>query len=448
MLDTNRMFTLRQVADHGSITAAAEALGYTTSAISQQIAKLEKEAGQPLLERHARGIVLTEAGHSVVRHTERILIELQAADAELAEIQGLRAGVLAIGTFPTAGSSLLPLVVKEFKTRHPGVDLVVVSGRFARLVDALRRRETELSLLWDYEWNRIDDPTLTCHHSDERPDLASCFEHHDSPTEISPSFGIGELRDESWVVRADDHPVAQTLEKLCQQGGFTPRTSVFAHDYGEVQAMVAVELGVAIAPRLAVLNPRPDVRSIPLATRPPQRRILIAHLAARRLSPAAHEAIAVSAAAARQLEEGFGGDKPVQAVRTSAHYAVHACEDSSCPRLDRRVDELALGQCSRTPVTRIERHQNSCRPRDVGGTGLEYPVDDFDLVRVDRGLGSEAEFTSVLCFCPKALEIGRVRVHRIDRRIEAVGSRGDHKRAATVLQGFACCAASQIRTEV
>ena len=205
MLDTNRMFTLRQVADHGSITAAAEALGYTTSAISQQIAKLEKEAGQPLLERHARGIVLTEAGHSVVRHAERILIELQAADAELAEIQGLRAGVLAIGTFPTAGSSLLPLVVKEFKTRHPGVDLVVVSGRFARLVDALRRRETELSLLWDYEWNRIDDPTLTCHHLMNDPTLLLVSEHHRLADR--DSISIGELRDESWVVRADDHPV-------------------------------------------------------------------------------------------------------------------------------------------------------------------------------------------------------------------------------------------------
>ena len=302
-MDTNRMFTLREVAAHGSITAAAEALGYTTSAISQQIAKLEKEAAQPLLERHARGVVLTEAGRAVVRHTERILVELQAADAELAEIRGLRAGVLAIGTFPTAGSSLLPLVVKEFKTRHPGVDLTVLSGRFSRLVDALRRRETELSLLWDYEWNRIDDPTLTYHHLMNDPTMLLVSEHHRLADR--DSISIGELRDEAWVVRADDHPVAQTLEKLCQQGGFTPRTSVFAHDYGEVQAMVAVELGVAIAPRLAVLNPRPDVRTIKLATRPPQRRILIAHLAERRLSPAAHEAIAVSATAARRLEEGF-----------------------------------------------------------------------------------------------------------------------------------------------
>ncbi|KRD14358.1 LysR family transcriptional regulator [Mycobacterium sp. Root265] len=304
MLDTNRMFTLREVAAHGTITAAAEALGYTTSAVSQQIAKLEKEAGQPLLERHARGIVLTEAGRAVVRHTERILIELDAADAELAEIRGLRAGVLAIGTFPTAGSSLLPLVIKEFKTRHPGVDLTVLSGRFARLIDALRRRETELSLLWDYEWNRIDDPTLTYHHLMNDPTMLLVSERHRLADR--DSISISELRDEAWVVRADDHPVAQTLEKLCQQGGFTPRTSVFAHDYGEVQAMVAVELGVAIAPRLAVLNPRPDVRTIRLATRPPQRRILIAHLAERRLSPAAHEAIAVSAAAARKLEEGFG----------------------------------------------------------------------------------------------------------------------------------------------
>nr|WP_208411541.1 LysR family transcriptional regulator [Mycolicibacterium fluoranthenivorans] len=297
------MFTLREVAAHGSITAAAEALGYTTSAVSQQIAKLEKEAGQPLLERHARGVALTDAGRSVVRHTERILVELHAADAELAEIRGLRAGVLALGTFPTAGSSLLPLVVKEFKTRHPGVELKVFSGRFDRLVDALRRRETELSLLWDYEWNRINDPTLTYHHLMNDPTMLLVSEHHRLADR--DAISIGELRDESWVVRAEDHPVAQTLEKLCQQGGFTPRTSVFAHDYGEVQAMVAVQLGVAIAPRLAVLNPRPDVRSIRLATRPPQRRILIAHLAERRLSPAAHEAIAVSAAAARQLEEGF-----------------------------------------------------------------------------------------------------------------------------------------------
>ena len=123
VLDAARMFTLCEVARRGSITAAATALGYTTSAVSQQIAKLEKEAGQPLLERHARGIALTDAGRSVVKHAERILVELEAADAELAEIRGLRAGMLSIGTFPTAGSSLLPLVVKEFKTQHPGVRL-------------------------------------------------------------------------------------------------------------------------------------------------------------------------------------------------------------------------------------------------------------------------------------------------------------------------------------
>lgn len=304
VLDAARMFTLCEVARRGSITAAATALGYTTSAVSQQIAKLEKEAGQPLLERHARGIALTDAGRSVVKHAERILVELEAADAELAEIRGLRAGRLAIGTFPTAGSSLLPLVVKEFKTQHPGIDLRVLSGRFTQLVEALRRREIELSLLWDYEWNRIDDPLLTYHHLMNDPTVLLVSEKHRLADR--ESIRITELKDESWVVRADDHPVAHTLERLCREGGFAPRTSFFAHDYGEVQAMVGVELGVAIAPRLAVLNPHPDVRSIPLTTRSPQRRILLAHLTERRLSPVAQEAITLCTAAARRLEQEMG----------------------------------------------------------------------------------------------------------------------------------------------
>ena len=211
--------------------------------------------------------------------------------------------MLAIGTFPTAGSSLLPLVVKEFKTRHPGITLRVLSGRFAQLVDALRRRETELSLLWDYEWNRVDDPLLTYHHLMNDPTVLLVSEKHRLADR--ESISITELRDDSWVTRADNHPVAYTLERLCQEGGFTPETSFMAHDYGEVQAMVGVELGVAIAPRLAVLNLRPDVRSIPLATRSPQRRILVAHLTERKLSPAAHEAITQCAAAARRLQTDY-----------------------------------------------------------------------------------------------------------------------------------------------
>jgi len=298
-LDVGRMMTLLEVADHGSITAAAEAMGYTTSAVSQQIGKLEKEAGQPLLERHPRGIVLTEAGHAVLRHAGEILLQLQAADAELEEIRGLRRGILSIGTFPTAGSSLLPLVVKEFKVEHPGIELKVFSGRFNTLVQALHRRDVEVALLWDYEWNKVDDPSLTYHHLMDDPTVILVASNH--PLAGRKSVRIKELSSEAWITRADNHPVAHTLERLCKENGYMPRTSFRAHDYGEVQAMVGVGLGIALAPRLSVLNLREDVRAVDLADHSPERRILVAHLTERKLSAPAQEAIAQCQKAAHQL---------------------------------------------------------------------------------------------------------------------------------------------------
>ena len=156
MLDPRRILLLVDVVRAGSITAAATSLNYTTSAISQQIAKLEAEAGQPLLERHARGVRLTEAGEALVRRAERIEAQLVAARSELDDIAGLRSGTVRIGTFPTAGDSLLPPVVKLYKSRHPAVALTVRSARFAALRAMLDTREIELSLLWDYEWAPVD----------------------------------------------------------------------------------------------------------------------------------------------------------------------------------------------------------------------------------------------------------------------------------------------------
>ena len=112
MLDPRRLLLLVDVVRAGSITSAATRLNYTTSAVSQQISKLETEVGQPLLERHARGVRLTEAGAVLVRRAERIETQLLAAGTELDDIAGLRSGTVRIGTFPTAGASLLPPVVK------------------------------------------------------------------------------------------------------------------------------------------------------------------------------------------------------------------------------------------------------------------------------------------------------------------------------------------------
>src|SRR5881398_4224890 len=111
MLDVRRMRVLREVAVQGSFSAAAEALSFTQSAVSQQIAALEREAGTVLVQRNARGVRLTEAGEALVRHTDAILARLAEAEAELEAIAGLRGGRLRIVAFPTAGATLAPRAI-------------------------------------------------------------------------------------------------------------------------------------------------------------------------------------------------------------------------------------------------------------------------------------------------------------------------------------------------
>src|SRR3954464_13287420 len=123
MLDVRRLRVLREGAAQGSFPAAAEALSYTQSAVSQQIAALEREAGSQLVERSARGVTLTDAGRRPASHADVILARLADAEEELHAIAGLRGGRLRLAAFPSACATLMPLAVARFRERHPGVDL-------------------------------------------------------------------------------------------------------------------------------------------------------------------------------------------------------------------------------------------------------------------------------------------------------------------------------------
>ncbi len=141
MLDVRRMRVLREVALRGSFSAAAEALSFTQSAVSQQIAALEREAGTVLVQRSARGVRLTEAGEAVVRHAEAILARLAEAEAELEAIAGLRGGRLRLASFESAASSIMPLAIAGFSQRHPAVELsMTLLEPEDAIADAARRR--------------------------------------------------------------------------------------------------------------------------------------------------------------------------------------------------------------------------------------------------------------------------------------------------------------------
>src|SRR5437899_11069796 len=123
MLNAERLKVLKEVAYRGSFWAAAEALSYSQSAVSQQISALEAETGMMLLERHPRGASLTAAGQTLVGHAEGILAGLEAAEAALSAIAGLRGGRLRMASFPTAGATLMPPAIATFRASYPDFEL-------------------------------------------------------------------------------------------------------------------------------------------------------------------------------------------------------------------------------------------------------------------------------------------------------------------------------------
>lgn len=288
-MDLRRLHVLREVGRSGSLTAAAAALSFTTSAVSQQVTKLERDMGVPLLERHPRGAVLTEAGRALLRYAEDIDRTIDAARAEMGEFADLRRGQLRLGTFPTVGASLMPEVVLAFRARHPEVAVTVVSARRAGLVDRLKRRDIELTLLWDYPWQRVEDPELSTTTLRKDPTLLLLPRSH--PLAGNDVVRVEQLRDEQWVVR-DEHPVADVLRRVCRRAGFEPDVAFAANDYQETQGMVAAGIGIALAPQLALSALRPDIVAVPLKDSP-SRRILLARLADRTLSAAGREAATV-----------------------------------------------------------------------------------------------------------------------------------------------------------
>ena len=143
------MRVLREVAQRGSFSAAAEALSFTQSAVSQQIAALEREAGTTLVERSVRGIRLTDAGRALVRHTEAILGRLAEAEAELEAIAGLRGGRLRMASFESAGATLMPLAIATFRERHPAVELSLSLAEPMDSLPKLKSGELEIALTFD-----------------------------------------------------------------------------------------------------------------------------------------------------------------------------------------------------------------------------------------------------------------------------------------------------------
>jgi DNA-binding transcriptional LysR family regulator len=300
MLNVARLRILREVAYGGSVSAAAEALSYTQSAVSQQIATLESEAGMALLERHPRGVTLTAAGQTLVGHAEGILARVDAAEAAMAEISGLRGGKLRMASFPTAGAQLMPHAIATFRSSYPDVELTLTEGEPEEIAPRLRRGELDLALLYGFDGVGTPAPakarTVTLL---EDPMYLALPRAH--ALAGRDRVRLQELRDEAWIQTSNSSPCARHVVRCCHAAGFEPRVSFHSDDYQTVQGLVAAGVGVALIPELALSVHREDIVIRALAPTPPLRHVFAAMTAGAHLVPAAPVMLTVLQATAAEF---------------------------------------------------------------------------------------------------------------------------------------------------
>jgi DNA-binding transcriptional LysR family regulator len=286
MLNLGRLKVLQEVLSRGSFSAAAEALSYTQSAISQAVARLESETGATLVVRDRRGVRPTPAGAMLVEHAAAIFAQVEAAETDLAAVLGVRGGVLRVASFPSAGATLIPEAVAAFRSRHPAVALTLAEGEPEDIAPRLRAGEFDLALLFEFPGVReragvgLRAVTLL----EDHMHVALPAEHE---LASKPELTLAELRGEDWVQTSSESPCARHVVRSCLAAGFEPNVTFESDDYETVQGLVAAGVGVALIPRLALTRVHPGIVVRELAPRSPARKVVAATVTGPGVAPAA-----------------------------------------------------------------------------------------------------------------------------------------------------------------
>jgi DNA-binding transcriptional LysR family regulator len=302
MLNVQRLRVLREVVARGSFSAAAEALDYTQSAVSQAIATLEAETGATLIVRDRRDLRPTAAGAVLIEHAEGILTRLEAAEEGLAAINGLRGGRLRMASFPTAGATLMPLAIARFRVEHPEVELSLIEGEPHEIAPRLTAGEIDLALLFEFPGvqKSLVDGLRTVDLLEDPMHVALPARHRLAG---KPKLRLEDLRSEAWVQTSESSPCARHVVRCCHAAGFEPTVSFESDDYLTVQGLVAAGVGVALIPELALSSLRDDIVVRALSPESPVRRITAATSRAPGGAPAATAMVEVLVDTAKRYAE-------------------------------------------------------------------------------------------------------------------------------------------------
>ena len=307
MLDVRRLRVLREVVARGSFSAAADALHLSQSAVSQQVAALEREVGLQILERSSEGPKLTPAGERLSSHADAVIARLDEAERELADIAGLEGGRLRLISFPTASATLMTQAMSEFRARHPQIELQFAEGEPDESVPAVKRGDYDLALAFDFvafpkDFGRDVETELIF----EDPMYIALPPGH--PLAASKAIDIAALADEDWLAAEEPSACREHVINHCRAAGFEPKVSFESDDYQVLQGLVAAGLGVGLLPELAQRDPSVEWREI--KPDPPLRRVWAVTRGSDSRSPAAGEMLVIL----REVGANYSGRQSLRAV--------------------------------------------------------------------------------------------------------------------------------------
>jgi DNA-binding transcriptional LysR family regulator len=269
MIDLRLVDSLREVAAHGSFSAAAQALSYTQPAVSRRVALLERQVGMPLVVRSRKGVRLTAAGRLVLDHAEVVHARLLRLEAELAELAGGSRVTVALGGFPTAFVGLIPTIVREIRARVPDAAIELRRCGHDEAVAEVRRAELDLALIFARP-DAVRPSDVTVVDLVDEPMLALLPRDH--PAASGSAIRLETLAEDAWIVGAPDPP-SSVIVTACREAGFEPRVAFETDDALATQSLVAAGLGVSLSSPWLDVALRPDVVLRELAPPAPLRRI-------------------------------------------------------------------------------------------------------------------------------------------------------------------------------
>jgi DNA-binding transcriptional LysR family regulator len=302
-VELRHLAALEAIAEEGSFGRAAERLGYTQSAVSQQIAVLERIVGERLLERPGgpRPVTLTEAGNLLLRHAEAIVARLEAAQADFAALRAGEAGTVRVGTYQSIGARVLPAVMQRYLAEWPQVQIELSEpGVDRELYEAIERGELDLAFCG------LPVPTGPYEALELMTDPYVLLVPADSPLTAREAARLTDLN-ELPVISSLSCPGRHAAEQALREQGHEPNFVFRSDDNGTVQGLVAAGFGVALVPLLTVAPGDERVRVLRVEPPLPRRRIAVVWHEDRHRSAAARAfvdlAVEVSAEIGTSLSE-------------------------------------------------------------------------------------------------------------------------------------------------